>query len=93
MVRGLWQPTDSAKPMTFEDYASAWLADRTLKPRTRAHYASLLDKLILPTFGPFALKAITPDVVRRWHAELGTRTPTLRAHAYGLLRSILASAA
>jgi len=32
LVRGLWQSTDSAKPLTFEDYAAAWLADRTLKP-------------------------------------------------------------
>ena len=92
LVRGLWQSTDSAKPLTFEDYAAAWLADRTLKPRTRSHYASLLDKQILPTFGPFTLKAITPDVIRRWHAEQGTTRPTLRAHAYGLLRSILGAA-
>lgn len=92
MVRGLWRPADNAKPMTFEDYATAWLADRTLKPRTRAHYAALLDKHITPTFGPFPLKAITPDAVRRWHAEMGTTRPTLRAHAYGLLRSILGAA-
>ncbi len=92
LVRGLWQPQDKAKPMTFEDYATAWLADRNLKPRTRAHYATLLDKHLIPTFGPFTLKAITPDVVRRWHAEMGTTRPTLRAHAYGLLRSILGSA-
>ena len=92
IVRGLWQPQAGAKPMTFEDYAGAWLADRTLKPRTRAHYASLLDKQINPTFGAFTLKAISPDVVRRWHAELGTTRPTLRAHAYGLLRSILGAA-
>jgi integrase len=92
LVRGLWQPKSRAKPMTFEDYATAWLADRNLKPRTRAHYADLLDKHIYPKFGPFTLKTITPDAVRRWHAEMGTTRPTLRAHAYGLLRSILASA-
>lgn len=92
LARGLWQPQDNAKPMTFDDYATAWLADRTLKPRTRSHYRSLLEKQIVPTFGPFTLKAITPDAVRRWHSEQGTSRPTLRAHAYGLLRSILASA-
>jgi integrase len=92
MVRGLWRPSDNARGMTFEDYANAWLADRNLKPRTRAHYRSLLDRLLIPTFGPFALKAISPEVVRRWHAEIGNRTPTLRAHAYGLLRTILAAA-
>ncbi len=92
LARGLWQPTDAAKPLAFEDYAAAWLADRTLKPRTTTHYASLLDRLILPTFGPFTLVAITPGLVRRWHAEMGTTRPTLRAHAYGLLRSILGAA-
>jgi integrase len=92
LARGLWQPQEGAKPMTFEDYANAWLVDRTLKPRTRAHYRDLLGRLILPTFGTFTLKAITPDVVRRWHAEMGTTRPTLRAHAYGLLRSILGAA-
>jgi integrase len=92
MVRGLWRPADNARGMTFEDYANAWLADRSLKPRTRAHYRSLLDRLLIPTFGPFALKAVSPEVVRRWHAETGTTRPTLRAHAYGLLRTILAAA-
>jgi len=92
MVRGLWRPANNAKPMTFEDYSAAWLADRTLKPRTRSHYSSMLDKQILPTFGAFTLKAITPDVVRRWHAEMGGTRPTLRAHCYGLLRAVLGSA-
>ena len=36
--------------------------------------------------------AVTPAVVRRWHGELGAATPTARAHAYGLLRTIMASA-
>jgi len=31
--------------------------------------------------------------VRRWYAGFGTGTPTLRAHCYGLLRTILATAA
>ena len=30
--------------------------------------------------------------MRSWHAGAGTRTPTLRAHCYGLLRTILATA-
>jgi integrase len=80
------------KPLTLEDYAAPWLADRPLKPRTREHYQALLDRHILPTLGDKPLKAITPVAVRSWHAELGTRTPTLRAHAYGLLRSILGDA-
>jgi len=38
------------------------------------------------------LRDLTPADVRRWHAGLGTATPTARSHAYGLLRSILATA-
>lgn len=92
MVRGLWRPSAAAKPMTFEDYSAAWLSHRTLKPRTHSHYRSLLENQLTPTFGPFPLKDITVDLVVRWHAEQGTTTPTLRSHAYGLLRSILGSA-
>ena len=30
--------------------------------------------------------------MRAWHTALGNETPTLRAHAYGLLRTILGQA-
>jgi integrase len=73
-------------------YSAAWLRDRDLKPRTRQHYRSLLDRQILPTFDHVALAAITPESVRAWHALLGTSRPTLRAHSYGLMRSILGTA-
>jgi integrase len=93
---GAWTPPEHREAVTvtvtLAAYAKPWLADRTLKPRTRDHYQHLLDRLILPTLGDKPLKAITPVVVRSWHAELGAKTPTLRAHAYGLLRTILASA-
>jgi hypothetical protein len=39
-------------------------------------------------FGDVAVTAITPAAVRAWHAGLATG-PTMRAHAYGLLRTIL----
>ena len=78
--------------ITLGSYARPWLADRTLKPRTREHYQSLLDRQILPGLGDKPLRALTPVTIRAWHAELGTKTPTLRAHAYGLLRTILATA-
>jgi integrase len=80
------------KAITLADYAGPWLTDRPLKGRTREHYQALLDKQILPSLGDKPLKAITPVVIRSWHAEMGSGTPTLRAHAYGLLRTILGSA-
>ena len=98
LAAGTWQPPKTrvkAKlldKVTFELYADTWLRDRDLKPRTRQHYRSLLDRQLLPTFGHLELAEITPDSVRNWHALTGTATPTLRAHAYGLMRTILGTA-
>jgi integrase len=80
------------KSVTLAAYAAPWLADRTLKPRTREHYQSLLDHQVLPELGDKPLAAITPVTIRTWHADQGSGTPTLRAHAYGLMRTILGSA-
>ena len=68
------------------------LGQRQLKPRTRAHYRNLLDKHILPTFARTPLRSISPTMVRGWYASLSPDTPTLRAHAYGLVRAILHTA-
>jgi integrase len=97
LATGAWTPPSQRvalmnKSPTVADYAGPWLADRPLKPRTRDHYQHLLDRLILPRLGDRPLRALTPVVIRAWHAELGSKTPTLRAHAYGLLRTILGSA-
>lgn len=96
--RGDWRaPSDRQRatvdtPVTLGEYAGPWLTDRTLKPRTRQHYGQLLERHILPTFATVPLKGITPQLVRSWHARLLTDRPTLRAHAYALLRTILQSA-
>jgi integrase len=97
LAAGTWQPPKvrakaRQNKVTFEIYADSWLRDRDLKPRTRQHYRSLLDRQLFPTFGHLGLKEITPDSVRAWHALTGTSTPTLRAHAYGLMRTILGTA-
>ena len=73
-------------------YAETWLEDRTLKPA---------DPLALPRHcststssrrsGPIPLRAITPDDVRDLARRHGTRHADARAHAYGLLRTILAA--
>lgn len=91
-----WTPptklSDQPRALTFGTYAERWLTRRDLKPRTLAHYRSLLDRQILPTFADVPIKGITSEAVRDWHSDLDRRKPTLRAHAYGLLRSILATA-
>lgn len=77
---------------TFGPFAERWLRNRDLKPRTREHYRALLDHHLLPTFGEVPLKGITPEAVGDWWADLDKTRPTLRAHSYSLLRTILGSA-
>jgi len=98
IIRKVWEPPAAATPsprrkLTLATYAEQWLTHRDLKDRTREHYRRLLDAQILPGLGSLPLASITADDVRRWHTALGTSTPTLRAHAYGLLRTIMGTAA
>ncbi len=94
ITRKAWAPPQSTPSavVTFAVYAEQWLTHRDLKPRTRDHYRKLLDHHLLPAFGLDALTSITPESVRSWHAGMGSRTPTLRAHCYSLLRTILGTA-
>ena len=82
----------AGRMMTLEAYAERWMSRRDLKPRTRAHYRSLLDRQILPHLGGRPLKSITSEDVRDWYTDLDGSRPTLRAHAYGLLRTIMQTA-
>lgn len=80
----------------FDEFAKRWLETRQvrgrpLKPRTRDHYQDLLDRFILPTFGRRPLGGITAEAVDDWWRRLNAGTPTYRAHAYSLLRTILGS--
>jgi integrase len=94
MERQVWQPPDAPKPdqpPTLAEYARTWLAERELATLTRQHYSQLLRDHLLPAFGGKQVTAITPAGVRAWHAGLDTG-PTQRAHAYGLLSAVLATA-
>lgn len=100
IIRKTWEPPTAAagtpspgRKLTLADYAEQWLEHRQLKDRTREHYRKLLDAHILPGLGGLPLASITADDVRRWHSAMGDETPTLRAHAYGLLRTIMGTAA
>lgn len=93
ITRRTWLPGVSGKDVpTLAEFAAAWLEERELKPRTRAHYADLLDKFILPTLGDLRVQTLTPEHVEDWHRALGRSTPTYRAHAYTLLRTIMGAA-
>jgi integrase len=88
-----WRPpAPGGTVLTVGEYATGWLAARELKPRTRYDYQRLLDRLILPTFGDRPLSVVTPTAVRQWYTKLDPATPTLRSHAYALLRTLFATA-
>jgi integrase len=88
----------NAKGITLAEYGATWIEQRTtnggepLAPRTKSHYTTLFDEHIKPKLGKVALKNIGLEAVRDWHAHTLTDKPTYRAHAYGLLHAILASA-
>ena len=96
IIKREWMPAGAEKPkpkrLTLAGYAETWMAHRDLKDRTREHYRKLLDQHILPALGALPLASITADDIRAWHAKTATGTPTLRAHCYGLLRTIMAAA-
>ncbi len=102
IVAQAWMPPGAdelPKPkLTFTEYADQWLATRQvggrpLKARTVEHYQHLLDDHITDTFGALPIASITADDVREWYAKTLKGKPTMRAHAYGLLRTIMATAA
>ncbi len=103
--RELWSPPATAeqkvakrkRELRFREYAEGWLESRMirgrpLKPRTREHYEKLLKDHIYPTFGSKPVRDISMTAVDRWYAKTLPDHPTMRAHAYSLLKTILETA-
>ncbi|WP_100522675.1 tyrosine-type recombinase/integrase [Mycobacteroides abscessus] len=97
--REIWNAADDQKaaPIAFGAYAASWLdgrqvAGRPIKARTREHYTAILDDHLLPTFGNRQVAGIRPTDVRDWYANTLANKPTMRSHAYSLLRTIMGSA-
>ncbi len=95
----MWNAAATVKPerVTFGAYAAGWLANRhvagrPIKTRTREHYQTILDAHLLPTFGNRQMAAIKPKDVRAWYEATLADQPTMRSHAYSLLRTIMGSA-
>jgi hypothetical protein len=89
---GRLDPSDHPETGHFRRACCSVAREPTLKPRTRDHYRRLLRARILPTFRGVPLKAVTPDQIDDWHYRMGEAAPTARAHAYGLVRTILSDA-
>jgi integrase len=82
-----------AAAVTVGEYATTWIEQRNVKPRTRSMYTDLLRLHIAPTLGRVPVAGLTPDAVRSWYAKLGADHPRRNAHAYGLLHAFMATAA
>lgn len=66
MKRGTWIDPENAE-MLLREWAADWLdSKRSIKPKTRAGYKSLLRSRILPTFGDVPLGHIRPLDVETW---------------------------
>lgn len=89
---GTWGAVEKSDRVTLTDYSRQWLAQRQLRARTRAHYESLIERLIVPDLGDIKLGKLTPAKVREWHADLDPAYPTRNAHVYALLHAICATA-
>jgi integrase len=89
---GTWGSVERSDGITLAGYADKWLQQRPLRPRTRAHYDSMLQRLILPELGAAKIVTLTPAKVREWHSGLGAEHPTRNAHVYALLHALCATA-
>lgn len=84
--------TPERESLTFAEYAPEQIDSLDLKPRTRALYERQLGLYAAPVLGGLRLSDITPAMVRERWREFNSKTPTARAHAYALLKSVLAAA-
>lgn len=89
-----WKPDAPAERgrVLFVDYGRAWLAERELKPRTRAEYSRIMECTLIPVFGDYFLRDLDAETIRAWYRSLDPDKKTARAHAYALLRTILGTA-
>lgn len=88
------QAARAVRSITVREYASKWLSERDLAPKTRHLYRELLDGRILPELGDVMMRAVTPADVRAWWVALNAEknTPTRNTHAYQLLKTIFNTA-
>ena len=69
-LQGIWVDPRAGK-LHFGEYAAEWLRQRVaLRPRTRELYEYILRRHLNPAFEKRELLAITPALVRSWHADL-----------------------
>ena len=99
--RGEWTPPAErrrqaeAASTTFDEFAREWIdhrlvKGRPLKDRTREHYLDIHERWFAPLHDR-PLVSITHTDIERWYRTLSD-APTMRSHAYSLLKSIFRTA-
>jgi len=81
--------------ITIEEWSTRWLdAQVALKPSTRAGYAGVLRRYVLPQWGTLQLAQVQHAAVTAWIAELSGRglAPSTIRHAHRVLSMILSLA-
>lgn len=75
--------------MILGDYASRWVRERRLQPRTRELYESQLRNHIVPYLGARSLDKINSQMIRTWRQRLldEGRSSVVAAKSYRLLRA------
>lgn len=74
-------------------YGTRWIEQRSLRPRTADLYESQWTRLVESTpLGETPVRAMTPQVVRRWYAELDHDKATQTKQVYSLLKSVMTTA-
>jgi integrase len=93
LLRGEWLDPDLGR-VPLDAYATKWIREHRLSPRTRDLYEGLNRLHIRPFLGSVALGALTTERIRAWRAELlrSDRSEVTAAKAYRLLRAILNTA-
>ena len=84
----------AASARRFADVVDEWRGTwADLEPKTKAGYASILNKHLLPRYGKAPISAITPDDVQKLVNELAkTKAPNTVRRIYTVLHAVLALA-
>jgi integrase len=93
MASGSWTDPERGR-IKLGDYASLWIAERGLRPRTMDLYRWLLKKHIAPYLGGVPVGKMSARLVREWRAELlgNGASVSVAAKAYRLLRAVMTTA-
>lgn len=90
------RPDDpSAGKLRFEEYVNEhWFPHHVLEPSTRQSYRYVLDRHIVPWFGPMRMRDILPTHVRQWVTEMDAAgvSPASIRHVKIVLSAIFTTA-